>query len=116
MRENTARVFALKDEQGRLVRLEGELTLPESLVGWILIEEGEPTYKRNHAQTAFLPQPLFDDDGVANYKLEGKEILERTEEEKAADRPAPEPTELERLEAQVIYTALMTDTLIEEVV
>ena len=29
------------------------------------------------------------------------------------DTPAP-PTDLERIEAQVLYTALMTDTLIEE--
>ena len=27
--------------------------------------------------------------------------------------PTPEPTQLDRLEAQVTYTALMTDTLIE---
>ena len=27
----------------------------------------------------------------------------------------PQPTQLDRIEAQVIYTALMTDTLIEEV-
>lgn len=114
MKEPTARVFARKDEQGRLVRLEGELTLPADLAGWILIEEGEPTYERNHAQTGYLPQPLFNDDGVANYKLEGKEIIERTEEEKAADKPAPVPTDLERLEAQILYTALMTDTIIPE--
>ncbi|MBR1659258.1 MAG: hypothetical protein IJ705_02955 [Oscillospiraceae bacterium] len=28
--------------------------------------------------------------------------------------PEPEPTEMERIEAQVMYTALMTDTLLEE--
>lgn len=28
--------------------------------------------------------------------------------------PTPEPTELDRLEAQVAYTAMMTDTLLEE--
>ena len=31
------------------------------------------------------------------------------------DEPDPQPTQLDRIEAQVLYTALMTDTLIEEV-
>lgn len=30
-----------------------------------------------------------------------------------ASDPEPEPTQLDRLEAQIAYTALMTDTLIE---
>lgn len=114
--EITARVFALADAQGRLIRLEGELTLPSKLSGWVLIDEGEWTYKRAHAQTNWLPKPIMEEDGIYNYKLEGTEILERTDEEKDADRPAPQPTALEALEAQVLYTALMTDTLIEEVV
>ena len=29
------------------------------------------------------------------------------------DPPAPEPTQLDRIEAQVTYTAMMTDTLLE---
>ena len=35
------------------------------------------------------------------------EALQETE-------PTPQPTRQDRLEAQVLYTALMTDTLIEE--
>lgn len=31
------------------------------------------------------------------------------------DEPDPRPTQLDRIEAQALYTALMTDTLIEEV-
>ena len=40
----------------------------------------------------------------------------RTEAEKAAEsaaRPAPEPTQLDRVEAQITYTAMMTDTMLE---
>lgn len=110
----SARVYAKADEQGRLIALEGELTLPEDLTGWVLISRGEPTYERLHAQTAWLPLPVIDDDGVCNYRLDGALISERSEEEKAADRPAPVPTDLERIEAQVLFTALMTDTLITE--
>lgn len=28
--------------------------------------------------------------------------------------PSPEPTDMDRLEAQVLYTAMMTDTILEE--
>ena len=31
------------------------------------------------------------------------------------DEPDPQPTQLDRIEAQVLYTALMTDTILEEV-
>ena len=55
--------------------------------------------------------------------IDGKEypvIRDMTEEEIAAqeekerEEAAREATDLERLEAQVLYTALMTDTLIKE--
>lgn len=60
---------------------------------------------------------LADMDGIPLYKLEDGYPVLRTEEEIEADRaalPKPEdtPTQLDRVEAQVTYTALMTDTLI----
>lgn len=39
------------------------------------------------------------------------EIAELTRQQ--AELPEPEPTPEERMEAQVLYTALMTDTLLE---
>lgn len=51
--------------------------------------------------------------GITRIKLtteEEKEYLKSSE----ADQPIGEPTQLDRIEAQVLYTALMTDTLIEE--
>lgn len=59
---------------------------------------------------------LFERHGVALYKYEDGQIVARSEVEIAADVaaiPAPGPTHAERLEAQVTYTAMMTDTLIE---
>lgn len=59
---------------------------------------------------------LFDRNGIPLYKLVDGQVMERTEDELLADRqaiPAPAPTATERLEAQVTYTAMMTDTLIE---
>lgn len=61
--------------------------------------------------------PLFDRHGFPLYKWENGQVAARTAEELEADRsvlPVPGPTQAERLEAQVIYTAIMTDTLIEE--
>lgn len=60
---------------------------------------------------------LWTMDGIPLYKLEGDFIVKRTEEEIAADRaaiPEPPPSAQERMEAQVTYTAMMTDTLLEE--
>lgn len=60
--------------------------------------------------------PLYDMDGVPLYKWDGEKVLSRTPDELAADRaaiPEPPPGEQERLEAQVTYTAMMTDTLLE---
>lgn len=54
------------------------------------------------------------------YKYEDGAVIRRTEDEIAADIAAipeiiPEPTQLDRIEAQVTYTAMCTDTLLEEV-
>lgn len=62
---------------------------------------------------------LFDFNGmIPLYKWENGEVIRRTEEEIEADRAAirplsPAPTQLDQIEAQVAYTAMMTDTLLE---
>lgn len=64
----------------------------------------------------WLGGPLFDAQGCANYKLADATPALRTEAEKAAEiaaRPTPEPTQLDRVEAQIAYTAMMTDTMLE---
>lgn len=112
-----SKVYILTDDENRVVRIEGEYSLPEDLNGWNLIEEGEPCDRLNLAQTHYLDKPLMTDDGVYQYKYSDGNIIERTDEEIQADRenrPTPEPTLEDRLEAQVYYTAVMTDTLIEE--
>ena len=39
---------------------------------------------------------------------------EYTIEDDGEPEPEPEPTQLDRVEAQAVYTAMMTDTLLEE--
>lgn len=53
------------------------------------------------------------------YKYENGEVVKRSNDEIEADisaLPAPEvvPSQLDQIEAQVTYTAMMTDTLLEE--
>lgn len=114
--EEKSRVFILTDEESRVTRLEGEYTLPTDLAGWILVEEGEPCDRLNLAQAHYLPKPIYDERGICQYKWYRNKIKERTAEEMDADyvEPIEEPTQLDRIEAQTMFTALMTDTLLEE--
>lgn len=82
--------------------------------GWMQIDEGYGD-KYHHAQSNYLPMPLTDERGIFRYRLVGDKVIERTPEEMDADFTPVEqqPTILDRVEAQVLYTALMTDTMIE---
>lgn len=113
--EPKSRVFILIDDNNRVTRIEGEYTLPQDLTDWIQIDEGYGD-KYNLAQTHYLDKPLMTEDGIYQYKYENGEVVERTAEEIEADREAVPivPTQMEQLESQVFYTAVMTDTLLEE--
>lgn len=96
-----SRVYILTDETGRVLRLEGEYSLPADLTGWIKIDEGNGD-RYALAQSHYLPYPLFTTDGLYRYKLADGAVVERTSEEIAADRaaiPAPPPTQEDRLSA-----------------
>jgi len=113
--EPKSRVFILTDDNNKITRIEGEYTLPQDLTNWIQIDEGYGD-KYNLAQTHYLEKGLITEDGIYQYKYENEEVTERTTEEIEADREAVPviPTQMEQLESQVMYTALMTDTLLEE--
>ncbi len=59
---------------------------------------------------------ITEEHGVPIYKYSNGKAVKRTKAEIAADIPddTPQPTEADKLEAQVLYTALMTDTLLED--
>ena len=93
-------VYIKTDEQNRIVRCEGEYSLPSDLSGWILIDEGAPCDKRNLAQSMYFDGGLYTMDGIPRYRWDGSAAVERTEEELEADRaarPAPPPTTDERI-------------------
>lgn len=110
-----SRVYILLDEDNRITRIEGEYTLPSDLTDWILVDEGYGD-RYNLAQTHYLDKSLMTEDGIYRYKYEDGEIVERTAEEVEADiQPVSKnPSALETLEAQIMYTALNTGTLLEE--
>lgn len=78
-----------------------------------LVIDGEPTEEN---------PPLFDGmTMIPLYQWDGEKIVRRAEEEinndrlayqREQDRLASLPTQLDRIESQITYTALMTDTLI----
>ena len=107
-------VYVRADEAGRIVEINSSAFLADT-AGWTAIDEGYGD-KYHHAQGNYFALPLYGPDGCANYKLANGTPALRTEAEKTAEiaaRPAPEPTQLDRVEAQITYTAMMTDTMLE---
>lgn len=115
-----SRVYILTDAAGRVLRLEGEYSLPADLDGWTLIEEGAPCDRLNLAQSHYLHHPLLTHDGLYRYRLADGEIVERSEEELEAEReelPEPEtaPEENAALKAQLASLQDTVDTLVLDV-
>lgn len=55
-----------------------------------------------------------DESGHFNFKISDGKVVQRTDDEKAQDTPAvPDISQLDRVEAQIAYTAMMTGTLLE---
>lgn len=107
-------VYICTDEAGSIINVNSSAFLADT-AGWTAIDEGYSD-KYHHAQGNYFPLPLYGTDGCANYKLADGTPALRTEAEKAAEiaaRPAPEPTQLDRVEAQITYTAMMMDTMLE---
>lgn len=104
MEELQSKVYIKTDDAGRILRCEGQYTLPPDLDGWMLIEEGPPCDRLNLAQSHYFDGGLYTMDGIPRYRWDGSAAVLRTEEEIEADRaalPQPEatPTVEERVEA-----------------
>ena len=107
-------VYVKIDDENRIAAINSSAFLSDT-TGWTEIDSGYGD-KYHHAQGNYFPQPLYDERGICRYKLVDSKPIERTQDEMDADYVEPEimPTQLDRIEAQALYTALMTDTLIEE--
>ena len=84
MQTPKSRVYVQTDETGRVLRLEGEYSLPADLTGWTKIDEGNGD-KYALAQSHYLAKPLYDG-AVLRYKLVDGKVVEPTAEEIEADK------------------------------
>ena len=84
MQTPKSRVYVLCDSESRVLRLEGEYSLPADLTGWTKIDEGSGD-RFSLAQSHYLAKPLYDG-AVLRYKLVDGKVVERTTEEIEADK------------------------------
>ena len=84
--------------------------------GWTEIDSGNGD-KYHHAQGNYFHQPIITEGGAYRYRVVDGVPTECTAEEIEAQeealKPMDEATQADRIEAQVMYTALMTDTLLD---
>ena len=110
-----SKVYIQYDTSGKITRCEGGYTAPADLTGWTYIDEGNGD-KYNLCQSHYFAGGLYTMDGIPRYKYADGVCSLRTDAEIEADRaaiPAPGPSQLDSVEAQSTYTAMMTETLLE---
>ena len=117
MDTDASKVYVLPDADGRITRIDGGITVGNirDFTGWVLIDEGTGD-RYNLCQGNYLPGPLMDDRGIYRYKLVDGKPVERTQEEMDADyaaRPAPPPTDKERITALEEENAVLLECLLE---
>lgn len=102
-------------QDGYITSINSEIFLTEEEISTMTeIDKGEGD-KYAHAQSQYLEKGLVDDYGRYNYKLVDGKVIDVAEAEKPTIKePEQQATEQDKIEAQVMYTALMTDTLLEE--
>lgn len=84
METNKIKVYIKADDQNRITTI-GSSIFIEDTADWIEIDEGMGD-KYAHAQNQYLEKGLLDQTGDYNYKLQDDAVVERTLEEKEADR------------------------------
>lgn len=111
--ENEYKVYvSLQD--GYITSINSEIFLSEEEIQTMTeIDKGQGD-KYAHAQSQYLDKELVDEHGRYNYKyVEGKVIEVAEAEKPTIKEPEQQATAQDRIEAQVMYTAMMTDTLLE---
>lgn len=109
------KVYINKDSGNNITSINSEIFLSQEEIQTMTeIDQGQGD-KYAHAQGMYLEKGLVDKYGRYNYKyVEGK-VIEIAEGDKPTiEEPKAVPTEQDKIEAQVMYTAMMTDTLLEE--
>lgn len=109
------KVYVKLNEDKQVTSINSEIFLSnEEMQVMTNIDEGEGD-KFVHAQSQYLEKGLIDKYGRYNYKyVEGKVVEVAEEDKPKIDVSEQQATTQDKIEAQVMYTALMTDTLLEE--
>lgn len=108
------KVYVKLNEDKCITSVNSEIFLSnEEMQAMKNIDEGEGD-KYVHAQSQYLEKGLIDKYGRYNYKFTEGKIVEISEDEKSEIvQPEQQATAQDKIEAQVMYTALMTDTFLE---
>lgn len=110
-------VYVKLNENGYITAVNSSAFLTDT-TGWVEIDSGFGD-KYHHAQGNYFEKPIFNMSGAYCYKLVNDKIIECTAEEikaqetEIAQQSQSQPSQLDIIEAQVAYTAMMTDTLLE---
>lgn len=109
------KVYVKLDSDNNITSINSEIFLTqEEISNMTEIDEGQGD-KYAHAQSQYLEKGLIDELGRYNYKYVDGAVVEIAEEDKPTIKePEQQATAQDKIEAQVMYTALMTDTLLEE--
>lgn len=112
--ENEYKVY-VSVQDGYITSINSDIFLSEEEIDTMTeIDKGQGD-KYAHAQSQYLEKGLVDEHGRYNYKFVDGKAIEVTEVEKPTIKePEQQATAQDKIEAQVMYTALMTDTLLEE--
>lgn len=111
--KNEYRVYvSLQD--GYITSINSEIFLSQEEIQTMTeIDKGQGD-KYTHAQGLYLEKGLVDKYGRYNYKFVDGKVAEVAEADKPTIKePEQQATAQDKIEAQVMYTALMTDTLLE---
>ena len=113
--ENSYIVYVKTNTHSYITAVDSSAFL-DDVNGWTVIDSGYGD-KYHHAQGNYFEKPIMTEGGAYRYKLIDGEAVECTAEEINAQELAnvqpAKPTQLDVIEAQVAYTAMMTDTLLE---
>lgn len=108
-------VYVKQNDSGYVTHVNSSAFLSDPS-GWVQIDEGTGD-RHHHAQGNYFPESIITDGGAYRYKLvDGKPVectAEEIAEQEEALRPHQSATWQDAIEAQVMYTALLTDTILE---
>lgn len=107
-------VYVKSNAEGYITAVNSSAFLTD-LTGWTEIDSGTGD-KYHHAQGNYFPLPLMTEDGAYRYKLADGKPVECTPEEIQGQikNDTGKASWQDVMEAQVLYTAMMTDTMLEE--